>query len=57
MLRQKNFACRPWFAAVVVLLLVSSAFAGKRATLGSFDGFVERMGGYARTWTRQYGLC
>ena len=31
-----------------VALLASSAVAGKRATLGSFDGFVERMGAGTR---------
>lgn len=31
-----------------VLLLVSSAIAHKKATLGSFDGFVERMGAGTR---------
>ena len=33
---------------VMLLLLTISAFAGKKATLGSFDGFVERMGAGTR---------
>lgn len=33
---------------LLVTLLASSAFAGKKATLGSFDGFVERMGAGTR---------
>ena len=33
---------------LVIALLASSAFAGKKATLGSFDGFVERMGAGTR---------
>ena len=33
---------------VMLLLLTASAFAGKKATLGGFDGFVERMGAGTR---------
>ena len=33
---------------VMALLVATSAFAGKKATLGSFDGFVERMGAGTR---------
>ena len=35
-------------SVVLVLMLTGAAFAGKKATLGSFDGFVERMGAGTR---------
>ena len=35
-------------SVVLFLILAGAAFADKRATLGSFDGFVERMGAGTR---------
>ncbi len=44
MFRRKNLG----LICIMLLLLTTSAFAGKKATLGSFDGFVERMGAGTR---------
>ena len=44
----EGFAFRYSLIIALIVLLATSSFAGKRSTLGSFDGFVERMGAGTR---------
>ena len=47
-----------FFRSVTLSLFSASAFADKKATLGSFDGFVERMGaGAAELGRGNTGPC